>query len=148
MIFAGLLFGIVMTMKLFPEMPAARAMHRAFVEVPLATIAEWDRRHLIFGVVAVVMAFSCSQTLLMMGASDMLMILAWDVSLYVDAVIATYTAAVVTRVKGFWQYLKMRALRPFRSARPRAPRRVRVTARPAANDSDGDGSGWSYALAA
>lgn len=147
--FAGMLFGIILAMKLAPDIPISRAMHRAFVEIPVEKLAKMDRRHLILGVIALGMLFSFAELIMILGSSDLVMMMAWDVTLYMDAVIATWTVAAVTRVKGFWHYVKVRIGSVFRRApRPRAPRRSVATHRPVANDPDGDESGWSYALAA
>lgn len=147
--FAGMLFGIILAMKLAPDIPVSRAMHRAFVEAPVEKLAKMDRRHLIFGVIALGMLFSFAELIMILGSSDLVMLMAWDVSLYVDAVIATWTVAAVTRVKGYWHHVKARIGSVFRRApRSRAPRRSRASGQPAANDADGDGSDWSYALAA
>lgn len=146
--FVGMLFGIVLAMKLFPETPIARAMHRAFVERPLAKLADMSRAHLIFGVIALVMLFSSAELIMLLGSSDLVMLMAWDVSLYVDAAIAVWTVAAVTRLKGAWRYAVSRLGSPLRAARARTSRRRLVTARPPANDADEDGAGWAYALAA
>lgn len=145
--FAGLLFGIVLTMWLFPDLPISRAMHRAFVADPLALMARMTRTHLIFAVVALAMSFSFAELILILGSSDIIMLMAWDVSLYVDAVIATWTIAAMARLKGFWLALKTRIVSPFRRlSRPRPPRRRPAEVRKPANDGDADPAG--YALAA
>ena len=146
--FVGMLFGIVLAMKIFPETPIARAMHRAFVERPLEKLSAMDRRHLIFAVIALAMLSTGLEMVMLLGSTDLLMLMAWDVSLYVDAVIAVWTVAAVTRLKGAWRYALGRIAAPFRAARPRTSRRRIATAHPPANDADEDGAGWSYALAA
>jgi len=147
--FAGMLLGIILAMKLCPDIPIARAMHRAFVEVPFDRLATMDRRHIIFGVVALGMLFSCAELIMLLGSSDLVMLMAWDLSLYVDAVIATWTVAAVTRVRRFWHHVKARIAALVRlPARPRTSRRRITSARPPANDADDGGAGWSYALAA
>lgn len=146
--FVGMLFGIVLAMKLFPETPIARAMHRAFVERPLERLATMDRRHLIFGVIALGMLFTFTELIMLIGSTDLVMLMAWDVSIYVDAVIAAWTVAAVARLKGAWRYTLARILAPLRAARPRASRRRIATARPPANDADEDGAFRTYALAA
>lgn len=147
--FAGMLFGIALVMTLFPDIPASRAMHRAFIEVPLEKLAVMDRRHVIFGAVAVFMMFSCAELIMILGSSDLVMLIAWDMALYVDAVIATWTLAAVTRAKGAWAFLKACLAAPSRTAlRPRASRRKTIGTRSASNDSDEDDPRWVYALAA
>lgn len=146
--FAGMLLGIVLTMHLFPDIPIARSMHRAFVEALLASFGRMTRTHLIFAVVAVAMLVSFSELIMLLGSSDIVMLMAWDVSLYVDAAIAAWTIAAVARAKGFLHYLAARITSPFqRSPRPRASRRRPAEARKPANDPDADGAGWSYVLA-
>ena len=119
--FVGMLLGLILTMRFFPDTPIARAMHRAFVERPLAKLADMSRAHLIFGVIALVMLFSSAELIMLLGSSDLVMLMAWDVSLYVDAVIAVWTVAAVTRLKGAWRYALGRIAAPFR-AHDRAPR--------------------------
>lgn len=144
--FAGLLFGIVMTMWLFPELPIARAMHRAFVADPLALAARMTRTHLIFAFVALAMTFSFAELIMLLGSSDIIMLTAWDVSLYVDAVIATWTIAAAARVKSFWRIMMAAIVAPFRRlARPRVSRRRTAEARKPANDGDSEPGAWALA---
>lgn len=144
-----MLFAIILTMRLFPEIPISRAMHRAFVEAPVSLSARLTRTHLIFAVAALAMSFCFVELIMVLGSSDLVLVMAWDVSLYVDAVIATWTVAVVTRVKMVWQRLKTGAAALVRHAqRPRAPRRRSSETKRAPDYSDEGGAGWTYALAA
>jgi hypothetical protein len=146
--FAGLVLLIILTMKLFPDLPVSRQLHRGLVEVPLRRLAAMTRAHLIFGLVALAMLFTASELIMMLGSADFVMLIAWDVSLYVDAVIAGWTIAAVTRSKAAWQVLAAMVARPLRTARRRAPQRQRSPAREAANDSDDHISRWPNARAA
>jgi hypothetical protein len=143
---AGLGLLIVLTMKLFPEVPASRTLHRALVETPLRALAAMGRRHLIYGVVLVAMLFAGAEMILMLGSTDLVMLMAWDVSLYVDAVIATWTITTLARGKAVWQALVARVVGRRGATRPRAPRRRREGSKTAANDADG--GAWAYARAA
>lgn len=147
--FSGFALLIILMMKLLPDLPFSRALHRAFVEVPLRRLAEMSRQHLIYAAVLIGLTFGGIELLLLLGSTEMLMLFAWDVSLYVDALIATWTLSVVARGKAIWQGLADRCvglLRP--GARPRASRRRRGTAQEAANDSDEDREAWAYTRAA
>ena len=144
--FAGLMLLIVLTMKLFPQVPASRQLHRALVEAPLRGLAAMSRRHLIYGMVLLGMLFAGAEMIMLLGSADLVMLMAWDVSLYVDAMIATWTIATVARGKAAWQMLAARLTGRRGAPRPRAPRR-RAESR-AANDADDDGGHWSYARAA
>jgi hypothetical protein len=146
--FAGLLLLMILTMKLFPEVPASRLMHRALVEVPLRGLAAMSRRHMIYGVVLVAMLAAGVEMVVMLGSTDLVMLMAWDVSLYVDAVIAAWTIATVARGKAAWQVLAGRLAGRRGTPRPRAPRRRREGSKTAANDAGEDGGHWSYARAA
>jgi hypothetical protein len=146
--FAGLVLLIILTMKLFPDLPVSRQLHRALVEAPLRSLAAITRAHLIFGVVLLAMLFSATELIMVLGSADFLMLIAWDVSLYVDAVIATWTIAAVTRGKAMWQAFAQVASRPLRAARRRSPRRRRIGSQEAANDADDGGAARTYARAA
>jgi len=140
--FAGFVLLIILTMKLFPDVPTSRLLHRALVEAPLRGLVAMSRRHLIYGLVLVAMLLAGAEMILMLGSTDLVMLMAWDVSLYVDAVIATWTIATVARGKAVWHALVARV-----TPRPRAPRRRREASKTAANDAD-DGGHWAYARAA
>ncbi len=144
---AAVMIGLMLMVKLLPGIPASKSLHHAFVEAPLEMLATWNRKHLIYGVVLVFVAFS-GQSLIMMGASDLVMVIAWDISLYVDAVIASWMVAATARSKAAWRYLKAQMSRMFRPARRRAPRRQKITIRRPANDADGEGRSPGFALAA
>jgi hypothetical protein len=146
--FAGLLLLMILTMTLFPEVPAARLLHRALVEAPLRALAAMSRRHLIYGAVLVAMLFAGAELIVMLGSTDLVMLMAWDVSLYVDAAIAAWTIATVARGKAAWQMLAARLIGRRGAPRPRAPRRRRDGSKTAANDADEDGGHWTYARAA
>jgi hypothetical protein len=143
--FAGLMSLVVLVMKLFPELPFARSLHQALVEAPLRALEKATRRHLIYALVLVVMSFSAGELVMLLGSADFLLLMAWDVSLYVDALIATWTLSAALSVKT----VAVRALDRVRGlARPRSPRRRREARRAAANDADDDGGDRTYARAA
>jgi len=142
--FAGLLLLVIATMKLFPAIPVSRLLHRTLVELPLHKLATLSRTHLIFGVVLLGMVFASAELIMLLGSADVVMVIAWDVSLYADALIAAWTLAAVTRTKAAWHALAGFILRPFRAARRRAPRARRSGTGKAANDADGDGA-WAWA---
>jgi hypothetical protein len=146
---SGLLLTATLVMKLFPETPLARALHRILVAGPLERIASMGRRHLIFAMVALAMLLAGTELILLLGSTDIALMMAWDVSLYVDAAIAAWTLAAVSRGKGAWLLMRSRVARlARRSPRPRAPRRHAAT-RTNANDADaGDGPPARVALAA
>ena len=145
---AGFLLLIIVTMKLFPQVPLARALHLMLIELPLRKIAVMDRRHLLFGVILVGMLFASAELIMMLGSADIAMVMAWDASVYVDALLATWALAAVARSKAAWQALVGLVTRPLRGARLRSSRRRRANTGKAANDADEDGGAWVYALAA
>jgi hypothetical protein len=147
--FAGIVLLVIMAMRLFPEIPLSRALHRALVEAPLERLAAMSRRHLIYAALLAGMMLAGAEIILLLGSADMAMLMAWDVSLYVDALIATWTISALVWGKSAWNAVAARCLSPFRTAaRPRAPRRRREASRSADKDSDEDGGGRAYALAA
>lgn len=145
---AGSLLLVIVTMKLFPRVPVSRMLHQMLVEAPLAALATMSRRHMIFGLILVAMLFAGAELIMMLGSADVVMVLAWDVSLYVDAVIAAWALAAVARSRAAWQALAGIVTWPLRAEGPRTSRRRRANTEKAANDSDEDGGAWAYAFAA
>ena len=120
--------GIILILKLFPQTPAARLLHTYLVERPAAWLASRTRAHVIFALFIIVLAFAGREFVLVAGTADIAMVLAWDVSLFVDALIVTWTAATVARIKGWrqmliarWQAVRL-PKRPSRAARRRRSR--------------------------
>jgi hypothetical protein len=142
MILTGLLALATLVMRLFPLTPAARWLHLHMVELPLAWLGRLERKHILFLIVGA----AAAQPLMMMGAADVAMIVAWDMTLYVDAAIAVYAAAAFAKSKAAFLHMRSRASdwlrRPFARARPRtpsAPRRRPERPAKASNDEDGPG---------
>ena len=63
---------------------------------------------------------------MVLGSSDFLMLMAWDISLYVDAVIAVWTVAAVTRLKGILGLSQDTGSAVFSAARPGPARLIAV----------------------
>jgi hypothetical protein len=145
---AGFGLLVMLTMKLFPAVPVSRLLHQMLVETPLRQLAAMSRRHLFFGVILLAMLFASAELIVMLGSADVVMVMAWDVSIYVDAVIAAWALAAVARSRAAWRALAGIVVRPLRTARRRAPRRRRAGTGTAANDADDDGGPWAYARAA
>jgi len=143
--FAGIVLLTILAMKLFPKLPFSRLLHEILVEAPLRNVAAMGRRHLIYLAVLVAFTFAAGELILLFGSADIVTLMAWDVSLYVDAVVATWTVSALLRGKAAWGMLTARLPRQ-RLARRRAPRRRRAVSLRQANDADEDGRG--YALAA
>jgi hypothetical protein len=106
-----------------------------------------NRRHAIFVLILVGLLFFASDLLVMLGSADLVLGLAWDVSIYVDTLLAASALAAIARGRVAWRTLLVHALRRPRRPRPRSRRPVR-SRRPAQNANDEDGSAWSFGLAA
>jgi len=125
-----------LTIALAPNAPAARFLKPWLVDWPAAKLARFERRHLIYLVVAIVSA----QALMSIGMPDLGVALAWDVSAYIDLALIGMTMAAATNVKAAGRLLATQ-WRAFRRPRPmprqrakRAP--VRRPPAPSANDDD------------
>ncbi|HEX4737638.1 MAG TPA: hypothetical protein VH331_08760 [Allosphingosinicella sp.] len=141
----GLLITATLIMMLFPETPLARSLHRHLVEWPLARLAAMDRRHAIFALILIGLALFGSELLVMLGSADLVVGLAWDVSIYADTLLAAAALAAVARSRLAWRAL---LVRPSRPRRPRARSRRALRAKPSARADDEEGPAWSLALAA
>lgn len=134
MVFALFLVALIAAMIFAPETPIAGWLHRHLVEEPLRLSARLERKHILFLVVGMVALQGFAVTL----PAEMAMIMAWDVTVYVDVLIAGWTLSAFARVRSMraWITLQIGRLLP-RRARIRA-RRIRRAVRPrsAANDDD------------
>lgn len=135
MAFAFFLASLVAVMLLAPETPIARSLHRNLVEEPLRLAARFERKHVLF----LVVGLASLQSFAMVLPAEMAMIMAWDLTVYVDLLIASWTLSAFARLRSMraWMTLQAGRLRPRRRARVRA-RRIRRSAerRSAANDDD------------
>lgn len=120
--FEAIAVGIMLIMKLFPETPAAKFLHHGMVERPTAWLSTRTRQHLIFGLMVVVIGFVATEFVVLAGTADLALLLAWDISLYFDAVIAVALTSSVTRLRALRHYV----VSGWRGARPRRKRRARA----------------------
>jgi len=135
---AGCLLFLIATMLLFPGTAMGRLLHEQLVERPLARLQTVRRHHVLFLIGLVALSLIAGEMVVIMGSFDLAIVLAWDISIYVDVVIATSTLAVMGRAKAAWHVLKTKVFR----SRGRARNRARRTSRPgrrshtSANDDD------------
>lgn len=135
---AGAFAALWLALYRAPDVPIARLLHRWLVEWPAARLLNVERRHLIFIFVAIVSA----QALLSVGLPDVGLVVAWDVSTYVDILLVTWSLAAVANVKAGGRLLverwRLLTRAPTRAKpQPRAKRPAcRTTIKPSANDDD------------
>lgn len=146
MVFALFLAGLVAVMLFASDTAVARWLHRATVEEPLRLVARLERKHILFLIVGLFAIQAYAAVL----PAELAVALAWGMTAYVDAMIATWALSTFARFRS------MRALMALRMAALLAPlRRLRMRARrsrprrpdlrkPPANDDDP----WPVAMAA
>jgi hypothetical protein len=140
----------LMAAALFRETPLGRLLHRQLVETPLRLAHQMERKHIFI----VLILLFCGQSLLVLGSMELAVIVAWDMSLYLDAVLAAWTLAAMGRIKAARERsgagvsrAATRCIAPFRRAgRGRRSRRI-TGGRTAANDEEGPPA-FAFALAA
>jgi len=138
MVFALFLAGLLAVMLFAPDTDAARWLHRATVQAPLDLLARLERKHILFLIVGLFAVQAYAAVL----PAELAIALAWDMTAYVDAMIATWALSTFARFNSMkaWAAVRVAALlAPFRRlrARTRRSRPVRPEARkPAANDDD------------
>jgi len=134
--FEAVTIGIILILRLFPETAAARLLHTYFVERPSAWLASRTRAQMIFAAFVVALVLAGREFVLLAGAMDAAIMFAWDASLFIDALIVTWTAASAARLKGMKQMILAR----WRGTRVRRPRvrafRSRTTKPVARNDDE------------
>ena len=139
----ALLAGVLFLMWLQPELPLSRALHRILVELPIMWSAKLERHHLICLVILCALMFSSALSGAILGSAELAFAYALDVSLYVDALIATSAVAATTNLKAAARALRSRlrrvlpAIAPDRRAKARSKRsKARRARKVPANDAD------------
>jgi len=134
MLFALFLAGLVAAMLFAPETPIARWLHRHMVEEPLRIAGRIERKHLLFVVVGLISLQGFAMAL----PAEMAMIMAWDITVYVDLLIASWTLAAFVRLRSMraWMALQASRFRPRRRARIRARRLRRPAGKRGAANND------------
>ena len=123
-----------------------RWLHRRIVEWPIAEVERIERKHFLF----LVVGFAAMYGLAPIVSADLAMIAAWDVTIYLDAALTVWSAAVLVRAKGGWQSTSAR-LAAMMSVRRLGPRIWRVVRTPtaahgpkkAANDDPDPAIAWA-----
>lgn len=132
MVFALFLAALVAVMLFASETAIAVWLHRHLVEEPLRLAARFERKHILFLVVGLIALQGFAMTL----PAEMAMIMAWDMTVYVDLLIAGWTLSAFARLRSVraWMALQVARFMPRRAC-VRA-RRIRRAARrrSAAND--------------
>jgi hypothetical protein len=141
--FCAMMVAAIVVMRLFPETPTARFLHRWLAEKPAAWLARIERKHVIFLVLAALLVVVLRDAVPMVaGASDLALFAMWDASVYLDVVMAAWTIAALARGRSGWAVVRHRIARSVARRRVRAPRprsRRSKPMRPTANEDDGDG---------
>ena len=127
----------IATMKLWPQTPTARLLHKALVEAPLRIVARTRRKHLFFA--AIILLFLMTPA--MLGPFDLALYGAWDIAAFLDLASVALAVAAVARGRSAVSFVRSWAVgiaaRPAARRAWRRAHRARVTR--AANDDDGDG---------
>lgn len=136
MVFALLLAGLIAVMLFARDTDAARWLHRATVEEPLRLLARLERKHILFLVVGLFAIQAYAAVL----PAELAVALAWDMTAYVDAMIAAWALSTFARFRSMRALVALRMaalLAPFSRLRTRArrsrPRRPDAR-KPPAND--------------
>lgn len=136
---AGLLLIAILIMKIWPETDAAHWLHRIMVAQPVTVLATVTRQKIIFGVLLFVMLIGFAE----LGAPQLITAIAFDFSVFYDAVITVWTVAALTRLRGSRTALRARLhVTGLRQTRPRRRRRQRdaMAMRSGANDDEHPGA--------
>lgn len=146
----GCLVAAVLAAKLFPDTPTGAWLHRLLVEAPARWCASLRLRHVLFLVAAVGLAFSLGPV----GSSPEVLLLAADMSVYLDALLAVAAVAALMGSRAAWTAVRAaladvcgRTAAVFGRSRGRtAPRRRRspVTSTGGGDDPD---PAWAVAFA-
>lgn len=137
-----LAIALVVLLRWFPDLPVSRLLHRHLVERPVAALLDLERVQVLKLLLLVGLLLMAGDLVMLLGSSEMLLLYAADLALYVDALITVYTAATVARFRS----VRTAILHPLRLMKGNRRRRStsRAAARKPAND-DSDSSGHRIA---
>ena len=90
---------LIAAIRLFPESSLGHFLHFHLVERPTATVSKLKRHHLLFLIIAVTTLFAASELIAILGSTDVALSIAWDMSLYIDAVAVTAMVAAARQIR-------------------------------------------------
>lgn len=136
MALATFLSGLIAVMLFASDTPIARWLHRHGVEEALVLVERLERKHILFILIGLISIQAFAMTL----PADLAVMAAWDVTAYVDLVIAGWALSAFARVRSMkaWVAATLRGALLRRHRRRVRARRVRrpVERRAPANDDD------------
>jgi hypothetical protein len=140
--FYTMMVAAIAVMRLFPETPTARFLHRWLAEKPAAWIDAIRRTHLIFLLLTIGMVLVLREAAPMLaGSSELALFGIWDASVYLDVAMAAWTIAALARGRSGWAVLRPKLVtllgRPRITRARRRARRSPSRARLPANDDEG-----------
>jgi hypothetical protein len=91
------------------------------VIIPLQIFAKFERKHIIF----ILVALFAMQAFVAIGSVDMAFLAAWDVSVYLDAIAAVWMIATVAKVRVVGSCVSKKYLQLIRRHTGRGPRAKR-----------------------
>ncbi|MES2043861.1 MAG: hypothetical protein V4475_08275 [Pseudomonadota bacterium] len=140
--FYTMMVAAIAVMRLFPETPTARFLHRWLAEKPAAWIDAVRRKHLIFLLLTIGTVLVLREAAPMLaGSSELALFGIWDASVYLDVAMAAWTIAALARGRSGWAVLRPKLVtllgRPRITRARRRARRSPPRARLPANDDEG-----------
>jgi hypothetical protein len=143
MAFALFLAGLIAVVLAAPGTPIARRLHTVLVEEPIDLAARFERKHILFLIVGLVALQGFAMTL----PADIAILMAWDVTAYVDLLVAGWTLSAFARLRSAkaWIGLQFARFAPWRHARAR---RIRPSVDQCSPANDDDPAPWAMPLAA
>jgi hypothetical protein len=145
----GLLILLTLVIRLFPDTPAGKWLHFHVVELSLKTLEKFELKYLILVPLIPILAYGFALSL----PVDLAMIMALDMTLYVDIMMAGYAASIGLRTRAMMDRLRLtisaflKLPAKMRKSKPRAKanKRVKKPMTVAENDND-DGREQSLIL--
>lgn len=93
---------VVIIMMLFPKTPFAQWLYFHIVINPINVIQSLERKHFIYLFVCLFFVQSYAAVMPL----EIVTVLAWDASIYFEAMITVWTASALTRSKASWVAMK------------------------------------------
>jgi hypothetical protein len=138
--------GMMSVMYFWPETASARFLHKHLVERPVQCLATKTHLDALYYIVLIAVILSAGEAVAVLGSTDMLLLYAWDITLYIDAVAAVTMVAVSTPLQSIMSRFQSGYFRSSKTGAAPRQKKSRKLARPMkpSND-DHPGDYWRVA---
>lgn len=136
MMLAGLITGVILAIKLCPDIPLTDFLRAYLVDAPARWIDGAERHHILCAIIVIGLLTNPEVGILLSVADMSLVSFALHTSLYVDAVVVAATVTALARLKMTSNYVRALVARRIPRHGRNGARRSRTASKKAENDDE------------